>query len=208
MDIATINIDRDEARRRVEAFTARRRRALTEMDKVLYRGYKALAEGLAVIDVNDAIKRGGQFDSNHCPKLALARADLETIFFEHTMTYENDSQRGEMQGRFSAWPEWDAERYPVCKALREMDEAKQIGVHRASINQGLMIDLAPGTLARPEEKALGARRWFKQTYADTVPLVPFHLRPAEDIPHISCCGKLKHGANFIEHHARLVIRCS
>ena len=83
MQVATIDIDRDEARKRIEQFTTKRRRKLTEMDQALYRGYKALAEGLTLIDVNQAIKQGGHFEDNDCPKLAIARSDVETVHFDH-----------------------------------------------------------------------------------------------------------------------------
>ncbi|HEY0545292.1 MAG TPA: hypothetical protein VGC91_07960 [Pyrinomonadaceae bacterium] len=180
MEFSSLEVDRDEARKRVEAFTSRQRKNLTEMDRALYRGYKALAEGLAVIDVNEAIRRGGQFPDNHCPKLALARADLETIFFEHTMTYASVPQ-GEMEGRFKAWERPSADSSEIYKALLESNYDKQLGSHQASINQGLFIELAPGVIEKPDEKAIGQRRWFKATYASPVPLIPFHLRPKDDL---------------------------
>lgn len=180
MEVPTISIDREEARRRVEAFTSRRRRNLTEMDRALYRGYKALAEGLALIDVNQAVKQGGQFEENHCPRIALARADLKTVFFDHRVDYsDGDSRR--LAGIFCAWSRRDWEGDPIYKALRETPEAKAQGTHPASINQGLLIELEPGTLQPPEESWTAASRWFKQTYAATVPDIPFHLRPDGDM---------------------------
>ncbi|HEY0006208.1 MAG TPA: hypothetical protein VGB17_15620 [Pyrinomonadaceae bacterium] len=180
MEVPTIGVDRNEARKRVEEFTARRRRNLTELDRALFKGYKALSEGLSLIDVNQAIKMGGQFDDNYCPKIAIARADLKTIYFDHRLTYE-ESPQGQLGGLFTAWIRSDWERDPIAKALRETEEARTIGMHEASRNRGLQIELPAGTLEKPDEKAIGGKRWFKATYASTVPEVPFHLRPNGDI---------------------------
>jgi hypothetical protein len=178
VEVPTISVDREEARKRVEAFTATKRRQLTEADRALYRGYKALAEGLAVIDVNEAVKQGGQFDGNHCPRLALARADLKTVYFSHMMTYAEDPA-GKLGGWLTAWDRQRAERDPVYVALKDTEEAKSIGIHVAAVNAGLHVELPGGTLAKPDEKAIGAKRWFKAHYAAPVPDIPFHLRPAE-----------------------------
>lgn len=179
MEVPTISVDPEEARQRVAEFTARQRRKLTDLDKALYRGFKALTEGLTLIDVNEAIKAGGQFEGNHCPRIALARADLKTQFFEHSMNYAL-SPRGQLAGSFEAWSHWEPERNAVCRAFRDTPEAQQIGLHRASLNQGLRIDLEPGMLKTDEDK-VGARRWFKTTYATAVPEIPFHLRPNGDV---------------------------
>lgn len=176
MHVPMIEIDREEARKRVKEFTARRRKKLTALDRALVKSYKALSKGLTLVDVNEAIKQGGQFDSNHCPKIALSRADLQTLFFEHSHSYANDP-RGQLAGRFTAWIHARHSDSPIYQALRETDEAKQLGTHPASINQGLLIELEAGTLQKPEAKSIGAQRWFKRTYAATVPEVPFHLRP-------------------------------
>jgi hypothetical protein len=179
VDVPTMTIDREEARKRVEAFTSRRRRNLTEMDRALYRSYKALAEGLALIDVNKAVQQGGQFEENHCPRIALARADLKTLYFSHMMTYAEDPA-GQLGGWFTGWDRSRAERDPVYTALRGTEEAKSTGIHPAAVSMGLHIELPGGTLAKPDEKVIGSRRWFKTHYAATVPEVPFHLRPPEE----------------------------
>lgn len=180
MEVPTISIDREEARRRVQEFTAKRRRKLTEMDHALMKGYRAMAEGLALIDVNEAVKQGGQFEGNNCPHIALARADLKTLYFDHTMVYDDEDAR-RLAGIFCAWERRNWERDPVCKAFRGTPEANEQGLHRASISQGLLIELEPGTLQPPAEPFTAASRWFKQTYAATVPDIPFHLRPEGDI---------------------------
>src|SRR5258705_3305813 len=105
MQVSGIEIDREEARKRVEEFTSHRRRKLTEMDRALFAGYKALSEGLTLIDVNHAIKQGGHFENNFCPKLAIARSDLETIHFDHRFSYLNNNV-AEHGGEFCAW-NWD-----------------------------------------------------------------------------------------------------
>lgn len=182
MQFSGIEVDRDEARKRVEEFTARRRKRLTEMDQALYRGYKALAEGLTVIDVNKVISEGGQFEDNYCPKLALARSDLKTVYFRHSQTYENDP-RGQLTGWLTSIHPHESERNrdQIWTKARTIAGQREIGTYDYLHEAGLRIELEPGTLNQPEELThIGRRRWFKAEYKATVPEIPFHLRPNGD----------------------------
>jgi hypothetical protein len=184
MEVPAIEIDRDAARVKLQEFTSKRRRNLTEMDRALMRSYKALSEGLAIIDVNQAVKMGGQFEDNHCPKIAIARADLTTIFFKHSRTYEGDGVTSELTGSFEAWRVWDdwrTKESAIIQEFRVSEESQNIGLHRASINQGLRIELERGTLTQPEENWNARSRWFAQPHETLVPEIPFHLRPADEL---------------------------
>lgn len=180
MDVASINVDRDEARKRVEEFTARRRRKLTEMDQALYRGYKALAEGLTLIDVNLAIKQGGHFKDNYCPKLALARSDIETVYFGHSFSYsEGPPEHG---GRFCGFqPGMDDTNQPDLykEAVRTAKE-KEIGLWPYLTEIGLRIELEAGSIDSPPEERQAKKRWYRANYRTMVPAIPFHLRPNGD----------------------------
>jgi len=181
MQVATIEIDREEARKRVEEFTAKRRKKLTEMDQALYRGYKALSEGLTLIDVNQAIKAGGgHFEDNYCPKLAIARSDTTTVYFEHSFSYsEGQAEHG---GRFSGFqPGLDTDRQSEAykEAARVADE-KRIGLWVRLTEIGLRIELEAGSIDSPPKERLARKRWFKADYRTIVPTIPFHLRPNGD----------------------------
>jgi hypothetical protein len=173
MEVESIAVDREEARKRVEEFTARRRKKLTEMDHALYKGYKALAEGLLVIDVDKMIKAGEFFEDNFCPKLAIARADLKEIFYHHSTSYA--TQPPCFQGEFIAWDEWDSHYQEYKKAHQEAGVAQQSLLDYAK-ETGLMIELKEIREAERGQKA----KWYKQRYKATVPEIPFHLRPNGD----------------------------
>ncbi len=178
MEVAAIEVDREEARKRVEEFTAKRRRKLTEMDQALYRGYKALAEGLTLIDVNKAIQQGGHFEDNYGPKLAIVRSDIERVYLDHQFRYEgNDPAHHNV--RFLAW-NWyeDVERRP--EAVRHLWAKDQTASPLDLATQsGLMIDIEDA-IASPIEARKGRQRWYKAKYETMVPAIPFHLRPNGD----------------------------
>lgn len=182
MEVAAIEVDREEARKRVQEFTAKRRKRLTEMDQALFRGYKALAEGLTLIDINKAIRDGGYFGENYCPKLAIARSDIERIYFDHRFTW--DSGAAQHGGRYCAWRWTDpasvlAENPLYVEASRVADAAQRSRVEHAE-SEGLQIELEPNTINSPPEERKQSRAWYKSTYHALVPPIPFHLRPNGD----------------------------
>ncbi len=179
MQVPTIEVDRDQARKRVEEFTARRRRKLTEMDRALFRGYKALAEGLTLIDVNQAIKQGGHFEKNYCPKLAIARSDLQRVYFDHRFAYE-DNRKALHGGRYCAWRWSQTEKGEIYKQIVATSEASEKSVIDVAEESGLQIQLEPGAIESPEEERKNSKRWFKSYYSSIVPAIPFHLRPNGD----------------------------
>lgn len=82
MDLQTITIDRNEARRAVAAYrravqTARSEQAAAE-DAAILRGYREIAAGHPIIALRDVIHTGGE-NSRYLPKLAIARADETRI---------------------------------------------------------------------------------------------------------------------------------
>jgi hypothetical protein len=181
MQVSPIEIDREEARKRVEEFTAKRRRRLTEMDQALFRGYKALPEGLTLIDVNQAIKEGGHFENNYCPRLAIARSDLDVIHFRHHFSWDSE-QKPMHGGEYIPW-EWgsaESSRPKVYQALKHALEHREISLMRHIVDVGLRIVLEPNTIASPEEERKTRARWFKSGYQTVVPPIPFHLRPNGD----------------------------
>lgn len=179
MEVAGMNIDRDAARQKVEQFTAGRRKHLTEMDRALYAGYKAMAEGLTVIDVNHAIKAGGHFEDTYCPKLAIARADLELIWWDHQFRY-NDGDRPLHGGSFNAWP-WNVNAASQTEIQKQFYAesnavAKSIMEYAEEVGYRIQLQDAIDSL---ESERMTRKRWYRANYTTTVPAVPFHLRPKD-----------------------------
>lgn len=184
MEVPTIEIDREEARKRVLDYTANRRKKLTEADRALMQGYRALSEGLTLIDVNAAIKAGGQFDRTYCPKLALARADVKTCFFHHGREYLSSAIASHdlLVGAFSAWNGWRDERSPLYQSAVRKAAATSVPLGQVIIDEGFRIELEPGTLTGPENmRGVGNQRWMKANYAADVPDIPIQYRPNGDV---------------------------
>lgn len=181
MEVQAIEVDREEARKRVEEFTAKRRRSLTEMDKALFRGYKALAEGLTLIDINRAIRNGGYFEENFCPKLAIARSDLKIIKFHHRFEWVNPGPP-KHGGFFNAWDWGFGTDDPDGLRTRTVENAKTLarGQIDYAIEQGIQIVLDGDVIQSPESERTQRKRWYKRSFQTLVPPIPFHLRPNGD----------------------------
>ena len=78
MNVPTITMEPAEAKEKLKAY----RRELHHQADATYQaaadGYKALADGFTLIDINQAITTGGYF-VNGFPKLAIARADQKAV---------------------------------------------------------------------------------------------------------------------------------
>ena len=96
--LATIDMPRTEARKAFlnyrRAMYAQRDEGARAEDEQIMRCYRALALGRQVVDIRDAIKRGGERPRDHLPRLAIARADEAHIFVRRrddgSVTYTGD----------------------------------------------------------------------------------------------------------------------
>ena len=80
MDLTLIREDRGIAARKFEAYAeAARQRHDAETDAIRD-GYAALAAGLPLLDVHDAIRAGG-VDEKNLPRLAICRADARFCYY-------------------------------------------------------------------------------------------------------------------------------
>lgn len=75
MDIETITIDRDEARKKVAEYRELRKSQWADEDALIARGYLEAAEGRQLIQLPDVLRAGG-LDERGLPRLAVARADM------------------------------------------------------------------------------------------------------------------------------------
>lgn len=89
MNSPTITMDRAAAIAKLESYEAAAKnnpRAFAEIDKGLIEGYRALAKGRRLVDVNEAIRAGG-VNIAGLPKLAIARAHAESTRWTPTSTW-------------------------------------------------------------------------------------------------------------------------
>lgn len=84
MNLATIEVPKEEALRRFEAYRSLvkrgKRSRLREEDAALITAYKTLSEGKAIIDLHEAMRTAG-IDALGRPKLAIVRADAQWVWF-------------------------------------------------------------------------------------------------------------------------------
>lgn len=79
MDLATLDIDRDEAEARLAEYQAVLRTERTAQDEAIAMGYRAAARGMPIIRLSKTVQAGGFFD-NGLPRIAVVRADARECF--------------------------------------------------------------------------------------------------------------------------------
>lgn len=81
MNVQTISMDKQEARKAFEQYRAAVRQRHNEEDKAIMDGYRALSKGTPIINVREAIIAAG-LDHLYHPRLAIARADFKRCFYK------------------------------------------------------------------------------------------------------------------------------
>jgi hypothetical protein len=80
MRLPEIKMDADEADERASRYEDLDPRRMTEEDRATARGYRALADGLMLIDLTLAMREAGLGEDLR-PRLAIARADVAAVRF-------------------------------------------------------------------------------------------------------------------------------
>jgi len=100
MNLSTIELPKEEAVRRFEAYRSLvkrgKRSRLKEEDAALITAYQTLSEGKAIIDLHEAMRTAG-LDEQGRPKLAIVRADAQWVWFGRVWR----SRLGRSELRFS-----------------------------------------------------------------------------------------------------------
>lgn len=76
MDLATIEITKEEAEERLREYEGQITEERTVEDEAIKAGYRAAARGLPVVQLTKCIERGGYFPSG-LPRIAIVRADAK-----------------------------------------------------------------------------------------------------------------------------------
>ncbi len=82
MNVETITMDPQEARKKIESFGASLRRSADEEVAAAVAGYEALASGKALLDLEEVF-RGAPLDDKGRPRFAIARADRKEVQYRH-----------------------------------------------------------------------------------------------------------------------------
>jgi len=82
MDLATLELDPEEAKARLDEYTTGLRGERTAEDRLLAMAYRAAARGLPIISLSQSVRAGGYFEDSCLPRIAIARADAKTCTVE------------------------------------------------------------------------------------------------------------------------------
>lgn len=83
MNVATITAPVEEAKQKLAEYRAALKKRFDKTDEVLVKTYRQLAKGNMIVNVADAIISAG-VDELHRPKMAIARADAQQVWFERS----------------------------------------------------------------------------------------------------------------------------
>jgi hypothetical protein len=160
-----VTLNKDDALAKYKEYASALRVSRSQHDRMMKAVYGALSEGLGVINPRAAILKAG-LDADNRPKIAICRADQETVYFKRD-TNERDAY-------------FSADHNRVLRPLKS-DIANRLQFHFPAGT--LPLGLTPRTV--PVNNAKGEfvwnRREFPRGYFDTVkaavPIVPPEHRP-------------------------------
>lgn len=89
MELATIEVDQDEAKAKLAEYRQVLDGERSEEDKAIEQAYRAVARGLTVINLPAAVHAGGYFPSG-LPRIAVVRADATECYVERAWTGNGD----------------------------------------------------------------------------------------------------------------------
>lgn len=93
MNVPTITMDKEQAKAKLKAYRAELHHKADAEYQAAAEGYAALAEGLKLIDIGEAIHCGGYFESG-LPRLAVARADRPAVHCQRRFSsFDFDASR-------------------------------------------------------------------------------------------------------------------
>lgn len=153
MDFSKITVeDPEQAKVARDRYMEAARRSRSAMDRALAKSYAALAEGRALIDLDETMRAAGVDEVTKLPKLAVVRADFKQVFL-----------------RMVRWGDRDVRDSAIMAGVLDYtrDRVKTAaGTAR--------FDFPTGTFPVSETP----RGWM-DTHSAPVPLIPPQLRPAD-----------------------------
>ncbi len=172
MHIATITMTKNQALKKLAAYRNSATRAVDREYQAAYKGYKALSKGQALLNITDAI-RGGGFDKDKRPNLAICRADFAQIQFDWGWNQTNISFRGMRRGAH-----WATDGGGVTV---EMGERHGIKEQWSEVRAFALVPMVPADV-RPEGRLerfhvlWEVESWTSQPQGARAPRDPYLLR--------------------------------
>lgn len=91
MKVATIEVPVEQAKKALLDYRQAVKGRHTVEDEAIMAGYRALATGKSVINIQDALATGG-VDEAGLPKLAVARSDALWVYLDHSIRWRGDDR--------------------------------------------------------------------------------------------------------------------
>jgi len=148
--INVVSVPKEEALAQFIKYSDAVKRSNSAQDRIMARVYKAISEGLGVINLIDAIKKAGVDEKTWLPRLAVMRADQEEVFFRRAGT----------AGFYSF-----SDRYYISRRNRKAQNAR------------LQFYMPEGTF--PELQGRRVPIGYYWTQRAPVPPIPPEARPAD-----------------------------
>jgi hypothetical protein len=162
-----VTLNKDDALAKFNEYKAALRVSRSQHDRMMKAVYGALSEGLGVINPRAAILKAG-LDANHYPKIAICRADFQTVFFRR-LNNEQDAFFSSFSGKYLS------------------------GLHKTAQSTRLQFHFPAATLPGVEPKIIprhnvkGEFLWndrqfpkgYFETVKATVPIIPPAHRPGD-----------------------------
>jgi len=175
---------KEEALEKFKEYEAALRRSHSEADKLMTQTFKALSEGLGVINIHKAIGKAGFNAETSLPFLAVSRADQPVVWFRRNSRDETGGRFGATQ-RMMEFPTAAAEKsrrlfqYPIG-TMETWESVMGSGVrvprgfwglHRAPV-PSIPPQFRPG-----DAKSKYLIMWEVEKWEMVVPVDPMLLRP-------------------------------
>lgn len=153
MEIATIEMNQYQARKKFLEYRAACRERQTDEDAAIMAGYKALSQGRKILHIGEVLQEAG-VNLHGQPRLAIVRADATNVHFQ---SYQWRTGRKETTGGITIGGH-------VFASSRDAFEDKRLSTHRVVI---------------PRESYPAMERSIK--CEAVVPMIPPKFRPKGDL---------------------------
>jgi hypothetical protein len=151
MDVSVLTMPKAEALKQFEVYKEAVARSRGAADRLIMKSLKALSEGLGILNLREALAKGGTNETTYLPKLAVMRADQPLVYFKRDI---NGS------GLYS-----NSSRYGLSYQLKKKSTAR------------LQFRIPEGALIRYPSSIPWEDHW--NTYSAPVPPIPPQFRPAD-----------------------------
>jgi len=135
MDPNIVTMPKEEALAKFESYRDAVRVSRAAADRMMMKAFRALSEGKGVLDLKQALAKGGVHEDTLLPKLAVMRADYPRCFLKRQgnatalySAFDNKYLRNVYKGAQTAREQFQVTNLPVPKVYSELTEIQRRAV--------------------------------------------------------------------------------